>query len=118
MMNPARALPAIFALLVGAIGWYYLFYSQAVTRLGGIEENRTNRVRGMLRRINAIVMLLIALGIALIVYKFDNDQSRAKGAVTLLAVLFLSLMMIILGLIDVRLTWKLRRALRDRNRPS
>jgi cobalt/nickel transport system permease protein len=56
-----RALPAIFALLVGAIGWYYLFFSKAASRLGSVEEQRTNRLRGLLRRINAILMLLIAV---------------------------------------------------------
>src|SRR5437867_2245308 len=101
-----RTLPAIFALLVGAVGWYYLFYSKAATRLGGIEEQRANRLRGLLRRINAILMLSIALGIALIMYKFNTEQTKAEGAIALLAVLLLTLAMVILGLIDVRLTWK------------
>jgi drug/metabolite transporter (DMT)-like permease len=113
-----RTLPAIFALLVGAIGWYYLFYSRAVSRLDGIEEQRTNRLRGLLRRINAILMLLIALGIALATYKFEWPGFENEFVVTWSAVMLVLLLVMVLGLIDVRLTWKLRRTLRDRNRPS
>ena len=69
-----HTLPAIFALLVGAVGWYYLFFSKAASRLGGIEEQRSNRLRGLLRRINAILMLLIALGIAFATYKFEDRR--------------------------------------------
>ena len=111
-----RTLPAIFALLVGAIGWYYLFYSRAVSRLGGLEEQRSNRLRGLLRRINAILMLLIALGIAVAMYKFDRRGFENQFVVTWSAVMLLLLAVMVLGLIDVRLTWKLRRTLRDRKR--
>ena len=113
-----RTLPAIFALLVGAIGWYYLFYSKAAIRLGGIEEQRSNRLRGLLRRTNAILMLLIALGIALATYKFDRRGFENEFVLTWAAVMLLLLAVMVLGLIDVRLTWKLRRTLRDRNRSS
>ena len=57
-----RTLLSIFALLVAAVGWYYLFYSRAAERLEGVEENRANRLRGILRRTNAIIMLLMAVG--------------------------------------------------------
>ena len=113
-----RTLPAIFALLVGAIGWYYLLYSQAAHRLGGLEEQRSNRLRGLLRRVNAILMLLIALGIAVATYKFERKGFENAFILTWAAVMLLLLGVTILGLIDVRLTWKLRRMLRDRNRPS
>ena len=114
-----RALPAIFALLVAAVGWYYLFYSKAASRLGGLEEQRTNHLRGLLRRVNAILMLLIALGIAFATYKFEDRRGFENAYVlTWAAVMLLLLTVVILGLIDVRLTWKLRRSLRDRNRPS
>jgi hypothetical protein len=115
-MNPMRALPAIFALLVAAIGWYYLFYSRAASRLGGLEEQRTNQKRGLLRRINAILMLLIALGIAFATYKFEGHGFESEFVLTWSAVMFLLFAVVVLGLIDVRLTWKLRRTLRNRDR--
>jgi membrane protein YdbS with pleckstrin-like domain len=116
-MPPVSPLPAIFALLVGAIGWYYLFYSQAARKLDGIEDQKTNRVRGILRRINAIIMLLLALGIAVGWYEYDWDRQPRQVALIWLGIMVLLLIFVVLALIDVRLTWKLRRTLRERKRP-
>jgi membrane protein YdbS with pleckstrin-like domain len=113
-----HTLPAIFALLVAAIGWYYLFYSKAASRLSSIEEEKSNRLRGLLRRINAILMLVMAVGIALAMYKFNRDETYEQFLITWMAILLLLVVVMVLGLIDVRLTWKLRRTLRDRNRPT
>ena len=109
-------LPAIFALIVGAIGWYYLFYSKAAAQLGGIEDQRNNLLRGRLRRANAIIMLLLALGIAVGWYKFDWDRQPRQVALIWLGVMGLLLVFVVLALIDVRLTWKLQRSLRERKR--
>ena len=109
-------LPAIFALLIAAIGWYYLFYSRAAERLEGVENNRDNRRRGMLRRANALIMLLMAVGIAVGSYRFDIRRQPAEAGLIWLGVLLLLLVAVVLALIDVRLTVKLRRTLRERNR--
>lgn len=111
-----RQLLAIFALLVGAIGWYYLFYSRAADHLVGIEEARNNRIRGILRRVNAIIMLLLAIGIALGTYRFDREGAESQFVVTWAVVMLLLLLFVALALIDVRLTWKLRRSLQERRR--
>jgi membrane protein YdbS with pleckstrin-like domain len=111
-----HTLPAIFALLVAACGWYYLFYSKAASRLSSIEEEKTNRLRGLLRRINAILMLVMAVGIAVAMYKFNRDETYDLFLVTWVGIMVLLLVVMVLGLIDVRLTWKLRQSLRDRNR--
>ena len=109
-----RPLLAIFALLGGAIGWYYLFYSRAAENLGGIEDIRANRLRGLLRRANAVIMLLMAVGIAAGTYRFDRDGAENEFVLTWAAVMMLLLLFVGLALIDVRLTWKLRRRLRER----
>ena len=106
---------AIFALLIAAVGWYYLFYSRAAARLEGVEDDRTNRLRGRLRRANGIIMLLMAVGIAVATYRFDMERMPTEFGITWLAVMLLLLVSVILALIDVRLTLKLRRALRERN---
>ena len=111
-----QTLLAIFALLVAAVGWYYLFYSRATQRLEGIEEQRANRLRGILRRINAIIMLLMAVGIAFASVRMNRITPR-QFILTWAAVMMLLLVAVILALIDVRLTVKLRRALRERKRP-
>ena len=108
-------IPAIFSLLVGAVGWYYLFYSQAAKRLETIEDERNNRLRLMLRRVNAIVTLLLAVGIAVGSYKFEPHRDPTEFIVTWSAVMLLLLVFVTLALIDLRLTWKLRRQLRERN---
>ena len=111
-----RTLSSIFALLIAAIGWYYLFYSRAAERLEGVEEDRQNRLRGMLRRANAIIMLLIAVGIAVATYRFDMERMPTEFGLTWLGVMMLLFVSVVLALIDVRLTLKLRRTLRERNR--
>ena len=112
-----RTALSIFALLVAAVGWYYLFYSRAAERLEGIEENRANRLRGILRRANAIIMLLMAIGIALGTLRMDQ-LTPEQFILTWSGVMALLFIAVILAMIDVRLTVKLRRALRERNRPQ
>jgi len=111
-----RTMLSIFALLVAAVGWYYLFYSRAAERLEGIEENRANRLRGILRRTNAIIMLLMAVGIALGTIRMDQLTPQ-QFILTWSGVMMLLFIAVVLALIDVRLTLKLRRALEERKRP-
>ena len=69
-----RTMLSIFALLVAACGWYYLFYSRAAERLEGIEENRANRVR-------ALVVALYEMqpdNIGLNITKDEADNIRAN----------------------------------------
>jgi len=106
----------ILALLIAAVGWYYLFYSRATEKLGSIEEQQANRRRGLLRRVNAIVMLLMAVGIAAGTYRFHPDTTRDEWIATWTAVMLLLPISVILALIDVRLTMKLREQLRERNK--
>lgn len=116
MHRAVKPLPAILALLIAAIGWYYLFYSNAAGRLESLEGAQTNRIRGVLRRINAILMLVLAVGIALASYKFNVRGAENAFILTWAAVMLLLFVVMVLALIDVRLTWKLRQTLRDRNR--
>ena len=109
-------LPAIVALLIAAVGWYYLFYSRAAQRLEGVEEERSNRLRGALRRANAVIMLLMAVSIAWGSIRM-KELTLERSVLIWTAVLALLFVSVILALIDVRLTVKLRRALRERNRP-
>src|SRR4051812_38324471 len=111
-----RALPAIFALLVAAVGWYYLWYSRAAQRLEHLEDQRSNHVRGILRRINAIIMLLIAVGIAFGTYKFDRAGAELEFVITWASVMLLLLGFVVLALIDLRLTIKLRGQMRHRKK--
>ena len=108
------ALPGIFSLLVGACGWYYLFYSRAALKLGGVEDAPTNLRRQRLRRIGGFTMLLLAIFIYAGFYTVEAKTSPAAFLLTWIMVFVLLFLIVLLALLDLRLTAKLRR---DRNRP-
>jgi len=100
-----QVLSAILALLTGAAGWYYLFYSTAAQRLAGLEAGHINRRRILLRRINGVAMLLLAVCFFMLFW----TVRQGLGMLLVLAVLLVLLVVIlVLALIDLRLTWRLR----------
>ena len=104
-----RYLAGIFALLTGASGWFYLFYSRAAQRLSGIEEQRLNDQRVALRRVGGVVMLLLAGFFFTGVYALDQPGWAPLTIMFVwLAVFVLLIAVVVLALIDLRLTRKLR----------
>jgi drug/metabolite transporter (DMT)-like permease len=95
----------ILALLIGVAGWYYLFYSQAASRLGSIESPASNQRRRRLRRVNGAVMLVLAV---LLYAGFSTEQPQAFLLVWLGVCVLLAIVMV-LGIADVWLTAKLPR---------
>lgn len=110
-----RHLPGILALLIAIAGWFYMFYSHAAANLGGVEDAALNVKRIRMRRVGGFVMLLLAVAFFMLFYTFDSDDQAVQFVVTLLAVLVLLCMILVLGLIDLRLTLKLRRSARKRD---
>ena len=108
-------LPGIFALIVAAAGWYYLFYSQAAMRLQGVEQTAQNRTRVRLRRIGGLVILLLAAAFYAMFVMLRRDRFAAAG-VLLLTVMVLMGAVMVLGLIDLRFTHRMRGAPRPRER--
>ena len=107
-----RYLVAIFSLLVAVAGWHYLFYSRAAQRLEGIEDERLNRKRVLLRRIGGGVMLGLAGCFLSLFWSFDLDRTEHVSAtffVVLLAIFGLLATIVVLALIDLRLTHQLRK---------
>lgn len=106
-----KILPAIFALIVAAAGWFYLFYSRAATRLSSVEASRDNRTRVRFRQIGGVAMMLLAFAFySLFVAVEREDVQSAAGY--MVAVLIFMMMILTLGILDLRLTRKLRRAQR------
>lgn len=106
-----HALSSVFSLLVAAAGWYYMFYSRAATRLGGIEDETTNRWRQRLRRANGFVMFLLAVGFYAGFNTIDPRASQSAAAAFVavwLSVFVLLLVIVLLVLFDLRLTLRLR----------
>jgi len=114
-----RAFCAIFSLFVAACGWYYMFYSKAASRLSGIEEHHINSWRVWLRRMNGMLMFMLAICFFAGFFAVDLERPTRMTAIVWLAVCGLVLALLALGLVDVRLTWRLRGVMADRNvRPS
>jgi len=101
-------LPAIFSLLVAAAGWFYMFYSRAAHQLQGMEHDVRNLRRIRLRRVGGFMMFLLAVAFFVLFQPYVWDSSIAALS-TLLVVMFLLLAIVVLGLIDLRLTWQLRK---------
>jgi UDP-N-acetylmuramyl pentapeptide phosphotransferase/UDP-N-acetylglucosamine-1-phosphate transferase len=100
-------LPPIFALLVAAAGWYYLFYSKAAGKLATIEGEHSNRLRIRLRRACGVVIILLAVAFyAMFVYL--QREEHATAGLLLMAVMLLMFGVVVLGLIDLRLTRRMR----------
>src|SRR4029079_8121183 len=110
-----RAFCAIFSFFVAACGWYYMFYSRAANRLSSIEDAHINAMRVWLRKINGLLMFLLAICFFAGFFAVDLDPPTRMTAIVWLAVCGLVLALMALGLVDLRLTWRLRIA--DKSAP-
>ncbi len=99
----------IFALLTGAAGWFYLFYSRAAKRLSGIEDQGLNNRRIALRRVGGVVMLLLGGFFFAGFYAFDDPHRSASAFFGVWVTVFvLLILMVVLALMDLRLTRQLK----------
>jgi len=103
-----RAFCAIFSLFIAAAGWYYMFYSRAASRLSGMEDANINAMRVWLRKVNGLLMFLLAVCFFAGFFAVDLDHPTRMTAIVWLAVCGLVLALMALGLVDLRLTWRLR----------
>jgi drug/metabolite transporter (DMT)-like permease len=104
----AAVLIDIFSLLTAAAGWYYIFYSRAAQKLESVETHQLNRRRVRLRRIGGGFMMLLGV---LFFAGFQNLRPIPYIAVWV-GVLLSLCAIVVLALIDVRLTWKLQKSRR------
>lgn len=98
----------LFCLLVAIAGWYYLFFSKAADRLESIEGHSINRRRVRLRKTCGFVMLVLAASFYALLQVLDRADARTF-LLLLLTIAVCLVLIVILAMIDVRLTWKLRR---------
>ncbi len=105
MHNPPAA---IFSLVVAVCGWYYLFYSRAAHKLRGIEADRVNGRRVLLRRLSGAAMCGLAVSFFAAFCVLD-EKRELRGIAVLVAISLAFLMaIVVLAIADVRLTLKLR----------
>ena len=98
----------MLALLIGIAGWFYLFYSQGAKKLSAVEPPAANRRRGRLRRVNGAAMILLAIGLYVAGEAIDPNLQPRRFVIVWLAIFALLLLIVALGLIDIRLTARLR----------
>ena len=98
----------IFSLLIAAAGWYYMFYSRAAAGLNGIEDEHLNRRRQRLRQIGGFVMILLAVGLYAGFHSVDPNASAQAFLLVWFAVFVLLFAVLMLAMLDLRLTWRLR----------
>ena len=75
-----RPLTAILAVLTGIAGWYYLFYSDAAHRLEAIEQRYANQRRIIFRKINGLVLLVLAVLLYVGTYAIDDQLHPSSFA--------------------------------------
>ena len=98
----------IFALVIGAAGWYYVFYSKAAQKLEGVEGERINQRRVRLRRLGGVCMILLAMSMYLGAAGIDPDDQKVAFVVVWVVVMALVCLITVLALIDLRLTKQLK----------
>ena len=102
-------LSTVLALLIGIAGWYYLFYSRAAEKLAGVESAPLNRVRVWLRRAGGVVLLLLAPVFCAGFHSVDPDADPDTFVAIWVVVMALLGVNVLLAMVDVGLTIKLRR---------
>ena len=110
------SVPAIFAFLCAAAGWYYVWHASAAGKLAGLERSRDNQLRIRLRRFGGVGMVLMSAAFY-IGYKIADNAHGNPIAVMLclLCVGILLPIVLFLAWADMRLTRKMRESMRDRN---
>ena len=103
------SLTTILSLLIGIAGWYYLFYSRAAEKLAAVEPHRLNRLRVWLRRAGGLVLLLLAPTFFAGFHSVDPGADPDTFVAIWVGVMMLLGVNVLLALVDVGLTWKLRR---------
>lgn len=99
----------IFALIAAAAGWFYLFYSGAAKRLAGIEDQRLNTRRVALRRLGGVAMFLLGAFFFAGFYAFEDPKQKPAAFLAVWLIVFaLLIVIVVLAMIDLRLTRQLR----------
>jgi steroid 5-alpha reductase family enzyme len=102
----------IFCLIVLAAGWYYIFYSPAAHRLHGIEDVRLNALRIGLRRVNGVIMMLLATALFASMHTVGEPHAAAW---VFMGIIILMSLMVTLALVDLQLTRKLKERRKKRD---
>jgi UDP-N-acetylmuramyl pentapeptide phosphotransferase/UDP-N-acetylglucosamine-1-phosphate transferase len=110
-------IPAAFAFLVAAAGWFYVLHASRARHLLGFEEERDNNLRIRLRRICGGTMMVLALAFYLGYVLAERQAKPIWVLLCLLLVMLLLPVILFLAWVDLRLTRKMRESLKQRKKP-
>ena len=99
-------------LLIAAAGWYYMFYSRAARDMEDLEARQINMKRVICRRINGGVIMLLGI----MVFAGSQNLPPVVYLIVWFVAMSLLALSVMLGMVDLRLTWKLSRARRKEPR--
>lgn len=85
-----------------------MFYSRAAHKLSGVEPDQRNATRIRLRRVGGAFMFMLAIAF-FVGFQPYVWESHLATLVVWMVVLLLLLGIVVLGLLDLRLTLQLRR---------
>lgn len=108
-----QVIAGALALLIGIAGWYYLFQSRAAHKLTGLENSQINSRRIILRRIAGFALLLLGAAFYTGFVMLDRQEPPVLFISIWVAVLVLLLVVLVLGLIDLRYTLRFYRERND-----
>ena len=116
-----RWVPTLFALMCAGAGWYYLLHAGSAARLGGLEREADNRLRIRLRRWGGAGLVLIGVAFYVAFRIADNQTAAHQGnplwvALCLCAIIILLPIVLFLAWVDLRLTRKMRDAVREKQK--
>ena len=95
--------------MVAGSGWYYMFYSRAAHRLERLEDRRINRSRIRCRRASGGMLSLMGVLIFVGSQPRFEPQSHPRTYMSIwTGVMLLLFLIVLLAMIDLRLTLKLR----------
>ena len=105
--------PALFSLLIGVIGCYYLFHKTGAEKLQGIEESAMNAKRMRLRRTGGLILIVLAVFLFL-GCEIDPQKHPRWFLFSWTAVMLMLFQTVLMALSDLRLTARLRGEKRTR----
>ena len=108
----AKPLAAAFSFVVAAAGWYYTLYAREQGGVTGEAAGRINRSRQRLRRFGGVVMMALAICLFAGFWSVDWETPTWAFVGIWVSVMALLGAIVVLGILDLRLTWKLHKVRR------
>jgi hypothetical protein len=110
--------PAVFSLLVAVAGFFYLQHAGGAGRLADLEGQKENALRIRLRRFGGAAMIGLALAFYVGFSVADRRGSPLLVLACLCVIVLLLPVILFLAWVDLRMTRRMREAIKKKARPA